>query len=127
MVDVSAFVTAVETDGEIEAAELTFAIGRHALADLAHQFRVTYGPVDRLSDAEFDQLYDAVEEAITNPIGRGEARLRLTKLRREYEPKAQGLASWFALDLPPWLPVERDGLMRLPGVRVGRDRRDLVG
>jgi hypothetical protein len=127
MVDVAAFVTAVEADDEVEAAELTFAIGRHALADLAHQFRVIYGPVDRLADAEFDQLYDAVEGAIANPVGREEARLRLTKLRREYEPKAKGLASWFALDLPPWLPIEREGLMRLPGVRVGRDRRDLVG
>src|ERR1051326_4123118 len=35
MVDVAAFVTAVESDGEVEAAELTYAIGQHALADLA--------------------------------------------------------------------------------------------
>jgi hypothetical protein len=127
MVDVAAFVTAVEADDEVEAAELTFAIGRHALADLAHQYRVVYGPADRLSEAEFDQLYEAVEGVASRPVGRDEAWGRLTKLRREYEPKAQGLAAWLALDLPPWLPVEREGLMRLPGVRIGRDRRDLVG
>src|SRR5438034_5114950 len=43
MVDVAAFVTAVEADGENDAAEITFAIGRHALADLSLQYRVKYG------------------------------------------------------------------------------------
>src|SRR5438034_2436348 len=120
MVDVAAFVTAVEADGEREGAETTFAIGRHALADLSLQYRVRYGHAERLSDADFDRLYDAVEEAASRPVGREEARRRLTELRRAYEPKAQGLAEWLALELPPWLRSEdKDELMRLPGVRVG--------
>ena len=128
MVDVAAFVTAVEADGESEAAQLTFAIGRHALADLALQFRVRYRHAERLSDADFDRLYDAVEQAASRPAGREEARRRLTELRRAYEPKAQGLAEWFALELPPWLRAEdKAELMQLPGVRVGDYRRDLVG
>src|SRR6266540_1252823 len=128
MVDVAAFVTAVETEGESEAAELTFAIGRHALADLALQYRVRYGHAERLSDADFDRLYDAVEEAASRPVGREEARRRLNELRGAYEPKAQGLAEWLALELPPWLRAEdKDELMRLPGVRVGGYGRDLVG
>src|SRR5919206_38198 len=53
MVDVAAFITAVEADGESEAAEITFAIGRHALADLSLQYRVKYGRVERVSDADF--------------------------------------------------------------------------
>ena len=106
----------------------TFAIGRHALADLALQYRVRYGHAERLSDADFDRLYDAVEEAASRPVGREEARRRLTELRRAYEPKAQGLAEWLALELPPWLRAEdKDELMRLPGVRVGGYGRDLVG
>jgi hypothetical protein len=128
MVDVAAFVTAVETEGESEAAEITFAIGRHALGDLALQFRVRYGHAERLSDVDFDRLYDAVEEAASRPVGREEARRRLAELRRAYEPKAQGLAEWLGLDLPPWLRAEdKDELMRLPGVRVGGYGRDLVG
>jgi hypothetical protein len=128
MVDVCAFVTAVESDGEIEAAEITYAIGRHALADLSLQYRVKYGPAERLSDTDFDRLYDAVEHVLSNPVGREEARRRLTELRRVYEPKAQGLANWLALDLPPWIRHEdMEELMRLPGVRVGGDGRDLVG
>ncbi len=128
MVDVAAFVTAVEADGENEAAEITFAIGRHALADLSLQYRVKYGEAERLSDADFDRLYSAVEEAASSPVGREEARRRLTELRGAYEPKAQGLANWLALDLPPWLKEEdKEQLMRLPGVGVGGDGRDLVG
>jgi hypothetical protein len=129
MVDVSAFVTAVESDGEVQAAELTYAIGQHALADLALQYRVKPGPVDRLSDEQFAKLYGLVASALSNPVGCDEARGRLRELRRAYEPKAQALSQLLALDLPPWLPphAEDEGLIRLPGVRVGRSSRDLVG
>jgi hypothetical protein len=128
MVDVAAFVTAVEEEGENDAAEVTYAIGRHALADLAHQYRVRYGHADRLSDEDFERLYTAVEDAVTRPVGREEARRRLSELRGAYEPKAQGLAEWLALELPPWLRIEdKERLMRLPGLRVGGYGRDLVG
>jgi hypothetical protein len=128
MVDVAAFVSAVEADGESEAAEITFAIGRHALADLALQYRVTYGRAERLSDADFNRLYAAVEDAATRPVGREEARRRLDELREAYEPKAQGLAELLALELPPWLrEQDKEQLMGLPRVRVGGYGRDLVG
>jgi hypothetical protein len=70
-----------------------------------------------------------VEDQIGQPVGRDEALRRLTALREAYEPKAQALSRLLALDLPPWMPPEgeRDGLMRLPGIRVSRERRDLVG
>jgi hypothetical protein len=89
MTDVAAFVTAVESDGEVEAAELTYAIGR--------------------------------------PVPSGEARERLRTLREAYEPKAQALAQLLAIDLPPWLTEENMEQLRLPGVRVSRAERDLVG
>src|SRR5919109_2766463 len=112
MVDVAAFVTAVESDGEVEAAELTYAIGQHALADLALQYRVKPGPVDRLSDKQFEKLYGLVENALSRPVASDDARRRLTKLRRAYEPKAKGLSQLLALDLPPWLTPEREGELR---------------
>ena len=126
MTDVTAFVVAVETEGESQQAWLTYAIGRHALADLAVQYRVRPGSTERLSDAEFDSLYAAVEEAATNPVEREEARQRLLKLRAEYEPNAEGLSRLLALELPPWLRADdREVLARgLAGTAVGRD---LVG
>jgi hypothetical protein len=129
MTDVAAFVTAVESDGEVEAAELTYAIGQHALADLGLQYRVKAGNADRLTDDQFTQLYGLVRDALSRPVSCEDARRRLTKLRRAYEPKAKGLSQLLALDLPPWVTekTEREGLLQLPGVRVGRRHRDLVG
>jgi hypothetical protein len=129
MTDVAAFVTAVESDGEVEAAELTYAIGRHALSDLALQYRVKHGEADRLTDEQFVELYGIVRDALGNPVPCDDAKRRLTKLRRAYEPKAKGLSAWLALDLPMWLPPDADleGQLRLPGVRVGAAQRDLVG
>jgi len=129
MTDVAAFVTAVEMDGEVEAAELTYAIGQHALADISLQYRVEPAPVDRLSDDQFVKLYRLVESALRNPVPCAEAGERLTALRQAYEPRAQAIAQLLALNLPPWLPphAEDQQLVELPGVRVRRRGRDLVG
>jgi hypothetical protein len=127
MTDVAAFVTAVEADGEVEAVELTYAIGQHALSDLAVQYQVKPGESDRLPDEQFADLYRLVENVLGRPVRCDEARERLRKLRQAYEPKAVGLSQLLALDLPPWLTPEGESQLRLPGVRVGRAQRDLVG
>jgi hypothetical protein len=129
MTDVAAFVTAVESDGEVEAAELTYAIGQHALADLAAQYRVKPMSVDRLPDEQFEKLYGLVRGALGNPVACDDAKARLRELRRAYEPKAEAISRLLALDLPPWLPphAEEQDIIRLPGIRVGRTSRDLVG
>jgi hypothetical protein len=129
MVDVAAFVTAVESDGEVPAAELTYAIGQHALSDLAVQYQVKPGPVDRLTDEQFAKLYGLIAPVLGSPVGCDDARERLRALRQAYESKAQALSELLALDLPPWLPphAEEQELIQLPGVRVRRTSRDLVG
>src|SRR5262249_37296715 len=129
MTDVAAFVTAVESDGEVEAAELTYAIGQHALADLALQYHVKAGEADRLTEEQFTQLYGLVENALSRPVACEDARKRLRKLRRAYEPKAKRRSGPPALGLPPWgtEKTEGEGLLQLPGVRLGRSGRDLVG
>jgi hypothetical protein len=129
MVDVAAFVKAVQADGEVEAAELTFKLGRHALSDLALQYGLERRPVERLSGPEFDELYGIVEDAISQPFPRDEAWHRLAKLRAEYEPQAQALADFLVLELPPWLADKRAAkpLVRKRGVGVGTGRGDLVG
>jgi hypothetical protein len=121
MTDVAAFVTAVESDGEVEAAELTYAIGQHALADLAVQYRVKPEPVDRLPDEQFVKLYGLVRPALSNPVPCDDAKMRLRELRRAYEAKAAAISRLLAVDLPPWLPphAEEQDIVRLPGVRVG--------
>src|SRR5204863_261777 len=97
MVDVAAFVTAVEADGESEAAEITFGIGRHALAQrlggaaVGHLFRPRPAHVrDRALDRP-DHIRDR------------------DLLGRLGEPVAT-FGSALALDEPGVLQVEQDVL-----------------
>ena len=127
MVDVAAFVKATAPEGKVRAADVTFGIGRHAFADLALQFRLERGAVqERLTADEFDQLYSIVEAATDDSVGRETAHRRLAELREQYEPNAEALARFLALDLPRWLPAELESV-RQPGVGVGGHGRDLVG
>jgi hypothetical protein len=126
MVDVAAFVKAVAPEGELEASEITYGIGRHALADLAHQFRLEPVPVDRLGDEDFDHLFDIVDQASVATVERETARRRLRELRSHYEPNAEALAEFLALDLPSWFP--QDGAeLRTRKQRLAHQDRDLVG
>ena len=125
MVDVAAFVKATSADGELEAADVTYRIGRHALADLALQFRLEATPVDRLSDADFDDLFAIVERSSVGTVDRETARRRLDTLRALYEPNAQALADFLALDLPPWF--RRENREAASSRARNRPDRDLVG
>jgi hypothetical protein len=124
MVDVAAFVKATSTDGELEAAEVTYRIGRHALADLSLQFRLEPLSVDRLSDSDFDDLFEIVERSTVANVDRETARRRLDKLRALYEPNAQALADYLALELPPWF---RRHDREAAGMQSRHADRDLVG
>jgi hypothetical protein len=126
MVDVAAFVKATLRDS-VDAADITFRIGRHALADLALQLRLEPVSVDRLSDADFDKLFRIVDGSAMDNVDSETARRRLDRLREEYEPNAQALANFLALELPPWFRREQPGAKG----RSARDERgsgrDLVG
>jgi len=128
MVDVAAFIKAPLHDS-VDAADITFRIGRHALADLALQFRLEPVVVDRLSDADFAELFAIVDRSTAENVDSATAQRRLDRLREEYEPNAQALADFLALDLPPWFHREQtrpDAGARAqpPGRGAGRD---LVG
>jgi hypothetical protein len=113
VVDASAFFVATVPENEEDNAILTLAIGRHALADLAHVFRARL-PDDgheRLTVEQFSELHRRISEAGIELVERDEAWAHLQKIRRAYEPYARGLSSWLALRLPDWMPegeVERN-------------------
>jgi hypothetical protein len=127
MVDVAAFVKATAPEGKVPAADVSYAIGRHALADISLQFHLSKQPTSRLSDAEFDRLYAIVAKVTDDTVERDEAWRRLAELREAYEANADALARFLAIDLPAWTADEREESVRQPGVRVGGDRHDLVG
>ena len=88
-------------------AQLTFAIARHAIADLAQIFNTPprASGQDRLSPEALQRLREMLAAAGA-PLRDGPAAdHRLGELRRLYEPYATALAEYLVMSLPPWLPA----------------------
>lgn len=86
-------------------AELTFAIARHAVVDLALVFRrpPQKMPRDRLPPDTLAQLRGVLTDAGLK-LNKGEAAdQKLAELRQMYEPYVNGLALFFHIKLPPWV------------------------
>ncbi len=125
MVDVAAFMKATMPERHADTADLTFRIGSHALADLAFQFRLEPQPVDRLSEADFDELFAIVDGSTLPNLDRKGARRRLDRYRAKYEPNAQALAQALSLELPPW--VARDTAASRKRTNATSGDVDLIG
>jgi len=63
IVDVAALIKAAVPDENGDAADITFRIGRHALADLALQFRLEPVSADRLAETDFDDLFAIIDRS----------------------------------------------------------------
>jgi hypothetical protein len=109
ILDASSLAVSAAPVGSVEEARYTFAISRHAIADLCYTFRVTpaASAVDRLPSADFDAL---IGELRSNNIElRAEPQVireQLERMRALYEPYAEVLAQRVELRLPPWLAPE---------------------
>ena len=109
----------------VRQAELTFAMARHAVVDLAQVFSTPPGTAeDRLPPAELERLRARLASGGMRLKARPDFAERLAELRRMYEPYVIALARYLALPLPPWIrAVERpdnwqtsawDRVVRLP-------------
>jgi hypothetical protein len=104
ILDTSALVMAGLEGACERQAELTFAIARHAVVDLAQVFGSAplSAAEDRLPPEQLRRLRGFLESAgFRLSVGDGAAR-RLTELRRMYEPYIESLAGYLLLPLPPW-------------------------
>jgi hypothetical protein len=128
VVDACAYAIAYGPEEAIEAAELTFRIGRHALADLSFAFapprmrRKPEPPRDRLSHENLAELHARLEGSGLHGEDSEESAARLHKLRESYEPSAIVIARQLALDLPDWISEEVQENWRLAAHRRRGDR-----
>lgn len=116
IVDTSAVILSGLEEGAPEArgAETTFAIGRHALADLALRARTGVAETTRpLEETDLVRLRGLLEQGGLPLVPQDEWQRRLEALRGTYEPQADALAHELALPLPAWLP-ETGALRRTP-------------
>ena len=107
VLDASAFtLAAAASPRPAEAAEVTYAMGRHALADIAYMLRARARRPDppRLDDERFADLWELASRSGLELRPQADARERLDRIRKTYEPHAAALADWLELALPAWLP-----------------------
>jgi Ion channel len=90
-------------------AKLTFAMARHAAVDLAQVVNAKHDPTaaDRLPDAEFEALWQALAAAGLRLKTDETARDKLAKLRSMYEPYVHSTAQNLMLILPLWRHSEK--------------------
>jgi hypothetical protein len=85
-------------------AEMTFAMGRHTLVDLAlivHQKPVS-PKRDRLPASEYKALHEYLASSGVPCARTVEAASHLAQLRTMYEPYVEALARHLVLEAPPW-------------------------
>jgi hypothetical protein len=89
-------------------AELTFAIARHAVVDLALIFRQPprQPEKDCLPPAQLEQLRATLEGNGLKLLRGNAADQKLTGLRKMYEPYVYSLFSYLAITIPPWIPED---------------------
>ena len=108
LLDVSALVIVGIDDAPERPARLTFAMARHAAADVSRALGTTpnyHGGHDRLPPTDLDALRAMLREAGI-PLREGrEADEKLAQLRHKYEPYVSALADRLLMPLPHWLPT----------------------
>jgi len=104
VLDASALLIAGVQGREARQAQLTFAMARHALVDLAQIFSlapVTDAP-DRLPAERYAQLYELLSQSGIKVCLDGHSWDRLRDMRALYEGHAQALSDYLRMPLPPW-------------------------
>jgi hypothetical protein len=101
----------VQDEELAEQAAYTFAMARHAAADLARVFRADtvdhFSLDDRLPDTERARLKNIFAEVGVPMESYGSnVEISLDDIRALYEPYVAGLSHYLLMPLPPWVPAE---------------------
>lgn len=105
MLDTSAILIAGVEGHEVRQAQLTFAMARHAMVDLAQVFSLP--PVndapDRLPPERYEQLYKLLCQSGVSVKRDGDSFERLRRMRVLYEGYSVALSNYLCMPLSPWI------------------------
>jgi len=106
ILDSCAFALSCMEDRCQRQAQMTFAIARHAVADLSIIFWQSPKPPlsDRLVPAQLQYLRDLMKQAGVPVNESVEAAERLAELRKTYEPYVYSLSIFLRIAMPGWIP-----------------------
>ena len=104
ILDLCAFIQACGSSRASRQAAFTFAIARHAVADLAHVFNTAPRAPDkeRLDPAAAKRLWELIGKGAHSELIVTEQ--RLAAIRAAYEPYLVALSEHLLMELPPWVP-----------------------
>lgn len=108
ILDTSALLIAGVRGHEARQAQLTFAMARHAMVDLAQILSlapVNNGP-NRLPPESFQKLHDSLCQSGVSVCNDGHSIDRLRDMRALYEGYATALSEYLRMPLPPWISDE---------------------
>ncbi|MGA7856874.1 MAG: potassium channel family protein [Terracidiphilus sp.] len=105
VLDTSALLISGVQGHEARQAQLTFAMARHAMVDLAQIFSLA--PIndapDRLPPPRYEQLYQLLCKSGVKVCRDGQSFQRLRDMRALYEGYAEALSQYLRMPLPPWI------------------------
>jgi hypothetical protein len=104
VLDVSALIVAYGSGAAKWQAQMTFAISRHAVADLSEVLRVTplHPAKDRLPPEDVTEVRNLLVECHAAGKCSESEDVKLRELRKMYEPYLNGLSSRLLMPLPSW-------------------------
>jgi Ion channel len=105
ILDASALLISGVRGPEARQAQLTFAMARHAVVDLAQGFslRPVIDAPDRLPPELYRKLFDLMCESGVNVCHDNFSGGRLREMRVLYEGYVEALSRYLSMPLPPWL------------------------
>jgi Ion channel len=105
VLDASALLVSGVRGPEARQAQLTFAMARHAVVDLAQVFslRPALDAPDRLPPERYQRLFNSLCEGGVNVCHDNLSSDRLREMRVLYEGYAEALSRYLSMPLPPWL------------------------
>jgi hypothetical protein len=122
ILDASALMISGVLTQEARQAQLTFAMARHALVDLAQIFSLKplIDAPDRLPDERYQKLFQVLRESGTRVCRDEFSQDRLREMRALYEGYAGALSRYLRMPLPPWLADQphKDNWMTVARVRA---------
>jgi len=109
VLDACALLMAGIRDLPARQAQLTFAMARHAVVDIAQILRQPprAPEPDRLPPATFERLRNELAAFGLHLADGDETAARLTQLRGMYEPFVNALSRYLSMRLPEWVPERR--------------------
>jgi len=129
VLDTSALLIAGVQGHEARQAQLTFAMARHAVVDLAQIFSLA--PVndapDRLPAERYEQLYNLLCQSGVSVCRDGHSMDRLRDMRNLYEGYAEALSGYLCMPLPPWIADQphKDNWLAVAKLRAQTEEANL--